>query len=211
MSPGQKRDLLVLGYDSTPGLHARPDLVLYPTSNEQVVSIMQTACEEGLPVTPRGSGTGLSGGSIPVRGGIVLCLNRMNRILEIDEANLTATCQAGVVTLDLFNAVAARGLFYPPDPGSQKISTLAGNVMEDAGGLRGLKYGVTRDYVMALQCVLPDGSLLTTGGKARQGCRRLRVQRPAGRFGRNPRGYHRGHGQADPAAADQAHVSGLLR
>ena len=161
-----EEDLLVLGYDSTPGLHARPDLVLYPTSNEQVASIMQTAREEGLPVTPRGSGTGLSGGSIPVRGGIVLCLNRMNRILEIDEANLTATCQAGVVTLDLFNAVAARGLFYPPDPGSQKISTLAGNVMEDAGGLRGLKYGVTRDYVMALQCVLPDGSLLTTGGKS---------------------------------------------
>ena len=90
----------------------------------------------------------------------------MNKILEIDEENLTATCQAGVVTLDLFNAVAAKGLFYPPDPGSQKISTLGGNVMEDAGGLRGLKYGVTRDYVMALKCVLPDGSLLSTGGKS---------------------------------------------
>jgi glycolate oxidase len=97
---------------------------------------------------------------------MVVCLNRMNRILEIDEENLTATAEAGVVTLDLFNAVAAKGLFYPPDPGSQKISTLGGNVMEDAGGLRGLKYGVTRNYVMALKCVLPDGSILTTGGKS---------------------------------------------
>jgi glycolate oxidase len=97
---------------------------------------------------------------------MVLCLTRMNRILEIDEENLTATCEAGVVTLDLFNAVAARGLFYPPDPGSQKISTLGGNVAENAGGLRGLKYGVTRDYVMALTGVLPDRSLIRTGGKS---------------------------------------------
>ncbi|MFO7577632.1 MAG: FAD-linked oxidase C-terminal domain-containing protein [Pelovirga sp.] len=161
-----REDLLVLGYDSTPGLHAMPDLVVYPTSTDQVVRIVEIARDHNLPLTPRGSGTGLSGGSIPINGGIVICLNKMNRILEIDEENLTATCQAGVITLDLFNAVAARGLFYPPDPGSQKISTLAGNVMEDAGGLRGLKYGVTRDYVMALTCVLADGSLITTGGKS---------------------------------------------
>jgi glycolate oxidase len=159
-------DLLVLGYDSTPGLHATPDLVVYPTNSEQVQIIMQIARDNSLPITPRGSGTGLSGGSIPINGGIVICLNKLNKILEIDEENLTATCQAGVITLDLFNAVAEKGLFYPPDPGSQKISTLAGNVMEDAGGLRGLKYGVTRDYVMALKGVLPDGSLLTTGGKS---------------------------------------------
>lgn len=162
----EQEDLLVLGYDSTPGLHATPDIVVYPTSSEQVQIALQLARENGLSITPRGSGTGLSGGSIPVNSGMVICLNRMNRILEIDEENLTATCQAGVVTLDLFNAVAEKGLFYPPDPGSQKISTLGGNVMEDAGGLRGLKYGVTRDYVMALKCVLPDGSLLTTGGKS---------------------------------------------
>jgi glycolate oxidase len=137
-------DLLVLGYDSTPGLHATPDLVVYPTDSEQVQSVMQIARDHKVPITPRGSGTGLSGGSIPVDGGIVICLNKMNKILEIDEENLTATCQAGVVTLDLFNAVAAKGLF----------------------GLRGLKYGVTRDYVMALKCVLPDGTLLSTGGKS---------------------------------------------
>ncbi|GAB6083319.1 FAD-linked oxidase C-terminal domain-containing protein [Desulfuromonas carbonis] len=162
----EKEDLLVLGYDSTPGVHHLPEVAVYPTSNEGVLAAMEIACREGLPIVPRGSGTGLSGGSVPVKGGMVICLNRMNRILEIDEENLTATCEAGVITLDLFNATAAKGLFYPPDPGSQKISTLGGNVMEDAGGLRGLKYGVTRDYVMALQCVLPDGSLLTTGGKS---------------------------------------------
>lgn len=162
----EPEDLLVLGYDSTPGLHAMPDVVIYPTTSEHVQTIVKIAREHKIPFTPRGSGTGLSGGSIPINGGIVICLNKMNKILEIDEENLTATCQAGVVTLDLFNAVAAKGLFYPPDPGSQKISTLAGNVMEDAGGLRGLKYGVTRDYVMALKCVLPDGTLLSTGGKS---------------------------------------------
>ena len=162
----EREDLLVLGYDSTPGLHSIPDLVIYPTGTEQVQAAVRIAAENRLPLTPRGSGTGLSGGSIPAQGGVVMCLNKMNRILEIDEENLTATCEAGVVTLDLFNAVAEKGLFYPPDPGSQKISTLAGNVMEDAGGLRGLKYGVTRDYVMALTAVLPDGSLLTTGGKS---------------------------------------------
>ncbi|MDO3378604.1 FAD-binding oxidoreductase [Geoalkalibacter halelectricus] len=162
----EKEDLLTLGYDSTPGVHHLPEVVVYPTSSEQVVAAMEIAEREGLPLTPRGSGTGLSGGSVPVKGGMVLCLTRMNRILEIDEENLTATAEAGVITLDLFNAVAAKGLFYPPDPGSQKISTLGGNVAENAGGLRGLKYGVTRDYVMALKGVLADRSLIATGGKS---------------------------------------------
>lgn len=162
----EPEDLLTLGYDSTPELSGTPDVAVYPTDLEGLVAAMEFARNEGLPITPRGSGTGLSGGSVPARGGMVLCLNRMNKIVEIDEANLTATVEPGVVTLDLFNAVAEKGLFYPPDPGSQKISTLGGNVMENAGGLRGLKYGVTRDYVMALQCVLPDGSIVNTGGKS---------------------------------------------
>ena len=110
-------DLLVLGYDSTPGLHAMPEVVVYPTNSEQVQAVVEIARDNNIPITPRGSGTGLSGGSIPINGGIVLCVNKMNKILEIDEENLTATCQAGVVTLDLFNAVAEKGLFYPPDPG----------------------------------------------------------------------------------------------
>ncbi len=162
----EAEDLLVLGYDATPGIHLRPDVVIYPTSTEQLQAALAVARDEGLPVTPRGSGTGLSGGSVPARGGMVVGLTRMNRILEIDEENLTATAQAGVVTLDLFNATAAKGLFYPPDPGSQKISTLGGNVAENAGGLRGLKYGVTRDYVMGLGVVLADGSFVRTGGKS---------------------------------------------
>ncbi|RLB73929.1 MAG: glycolate oxidase subunit GlcD [Deltaproteobacteria bacterium] len=161
----EKEDLLVLGYDATPGLHHAPDVVVYPTSTEGVQTALQIAREEGLPITPRGSGSGLSGGSIPVRGGMVICLNRMNKILEIDEENLTVTAEAGVITLDMANAVLKKGLYYPPDPASQKISTIGGNVMEDAGGLRCLKYGVTGDYVMALKCVLPDGSIITTGGK----------------------------------------------
>jgi glycolate oxidase len=162
----EREDLLLYGYDSTPGVHHIPDVAVFPTSTEQVRAAVEIARREGLPVVPRGSGTGLSGGSVPIKGGMVVCLARMNRVLEIDEANLTATAEAGVITLDLFGAVAARGLFYPPDPGSQKISTLGGNVAENAGGLRGLKYGVTRDYVMGLRCVLSDGSVVATGGKS---------------------------------------------
>jgi len=162
----EKEDLLTFGYDATPEIQLLPDVVVFPTESEQVVAIVNFAREEGLPIVPRGSGTGLSGGSVAAQGGIVLCLTRLNRILEIDEENLTATAQAGVVTLDFFNALSAKGLFYPPDPGSQKISTLGGNIAEDAGGLRGLKYGVTRDYVMALNGVLGDGLTFTTGGKS---------------------------------------------
>lgn len=162
----EAEDLLVLGYDATPGLYHAPDVVVYPTSTEAVQDALRIARNEGLPITPRGSGTGLSGGSIAAQGGMILCLNRMNKILQIDEENLTATAEAGVITMELATAVAAKGLFYPPDPASQKISTIGGNVMEDAGGLRCLKYGVTGDYVMALKCVLADGSVITTGGKS---------------------------------------------
>ncbi|PLX83767.1 MAG: glycolate oxidase subunit GlcD [Desulfuromonas sp.] len=162
----EKEDLLTFGYDATPQLHHLPDIVVFPTHTEQVAELVHFARDEGLPIVPRGSGTGLSGGSVAVNGGMVLCLTRLNRIREIDEENLTATAEAGVVTLDFFNAVAARGLFYPPDPGSQKVSTLGGNIAEDAGGLRGLKYGVTRDYVMALSGVFGDGTTFRTGGKS---------------------------------------------
>jgi glycolate oxidase len=162
----EPEDLLVLGYDATPGLYHAPDVVVYPTRTEAVQSALLIAREHKIPITPRGSGTGLSGGSIPAEGGMVLCLNRMNKIVEIDEENLTVTAEAGTITLDIANAVAEKKLFYPPDPASQKISTIGGNVMEDAGGLRCLKYGVTGDYVMALKCVLPDGTIITTGGKS---------------------------------------------
>ena len=161
----EKEDLLVYGYDSTPALQYLPDIAVFPRSEEDLLFAMTVANEEGMPIVPRGSGTGLSGGSIPIYGGMVIGLTRLNRILEIDEENLTATAQTGVITLDFFNAVAARGLFYPPDPGSQQVSTLGGNVAENAGGLRGLKYGVTRNYIMALRGVLADGTPFSTGGK----------------------------------------------
>ena len=161
----EKEDLLVYSYDATPEIQALPDVAVFPENMEGLQAALSVSREEGLPVTPRGAATGLSGGSIPVAGGMVLGLTRMNRILEIDEENLTATAEAGVITIDLFNAVAARGLFYPPDPGSQNVSTLGGNVAENAGGLRGLKYGVTRNYVMALNGLLYDGTEFRTGGK----------------------------------------------
>jgi glycolate oxidase len=161
----EREDLLVYGYDATPEIQGLPDVAVFPDSLEGLKAALAVSRDEGLSVTPRGAATGLSGGSTPIAGGMVLGLSRMNRILEIDEENLTATAEAGVITIDLFNAVAARGLFYPPDPGSQNVSTLGGNVAENAGGLRGLKYGVTRNYVMALNGLLYDGEEFQTGGK----------------------------------------------
>jgi glycolate oxidase len=155
----------VYGYDATPATSGFPDVAVFPENIEGLKAALTLSREQGLSVTPRGAATGLSGGSTPIEGGMVLGLTRMKRIIEIDEENLTATAEAGIITVDLFNAVAARGLFYPPDPGSQNVSTLGGNVAENAGGLRGLKYGVTRNYVMALSGLLADGTEFTTGGK----------------------------------------------
>ena len=162
----EPEDLLVYGYDATPETGgAFPDVAVLPHEHRRSQGRADRLPRRGLSVTPRGAGTGISGGSMPVASGMVLGLTRMNRIVEIDEENLTATAEAGVITVDLFNAVAARGLFYPPDPGSQNVSTLGGNIAENAGGLRGLKYGVTRNYVMALSGLLYDGTEFFTGGK----------------------------------------------
>jgi glycolate oxidase len=161
----EREDLLVYGYDATPELKGIPDVAVFPENLAGLEAAVEVARREGLAITLRGAATGLSGGSIPASGGMVLGLTRMNRILEIDEENLTATAEAGVITIDLFNAAAARGLFYPPDPGSQNVSTLGGNVAENAGGLRGLKYGVTRNYVMALSGLLYDGTEFVAGNK----------------------------------------------
>jgi glycolate oxidase len=127
---------------------------------------MAVACEHGIPVTPRGAATGRTGGSIPLKGGISMSLERMTKILELDVNNMMVWAEAGVRTIDLYNACAARGLFYPPDPASWKFSTIGGNVAENAGGMRAVKYGVTSNYVMGLEVVLADGSVLLTGGKA---------------------------------------------
>lgn len=161
-----RESLACYKYDSTPELERLPGAVALPGNDGEVSRIMHLCHGAGVPVIPRGSGTNLSGGSIAFSGGIVLQTSRMNRILEIDEENLTASVEPGVITSSLHREVEAKGLFYPPDPGSMNISTMGGNVAENSGGLRGLKYGVTSDYVMGLKTVLPGGELLSTGGKA---------------------------------------------
>ncbi|MGX1722852.1 glycolate oxidase subunit GlcD, partial [Bacillus haynesii] len=132
---------------------------------EEVSQIVKICNTHRIPIVPRGSGTNLCAGTCPTEGGIVLLFKHMNQILEIDEENLTITVQPGVITLDLIHAAEEKGLFYPPDPSSMKISTIGGNINENSGGLRGLKYGVTRDYVMALEIVLANGDIIRTGGK----------------------------------------------
>ncbi len=144
----------------------KPDLVVRPATTEEVSKIMAVAYEHAIPVTPRGAATGRTGGSIPLQGGISLSLERMMKIVELDVNNMMVWAEAGVRTIDLYNACAAKGLFYPPDPASWKFSTIGGNVAENAGGMRAVKYGVTSNYVMGLEVVLSDGTVLQTGGKA---------------------------------------------
>ncbi len=157
-------DLAVYSYDGTFEEH-RPDVVVLPTTTEQVSQIVLLAGRECIPVVTRGMGSGLTAASVPFSGGITLSMTRMNRILEIDPVNATAHVEAGVVTADLQIAVERLGLFYPPDPSSIKHSTIGGNIACNAGGPRCLKYGVTGDYVLGLTAVLADGRILRTGGK----------------------------------------------
>ena len=157
-------DLASYAYDGT-FQERRPALVVSPATTAEVVAVVKVAARERLPITARGMGSGLAGASIAGEGGLVLSLTRMNRILEIDQENMMATAQAGVITGDLQNAVAAVGLMYPPDPSSLKHSTLGGNAACGAGGPMCLKYGVTQDYVQALEVVLADGEVLRCGGK----------------------------------------------
>lgn len=159
-------DRALYAYDATPMLRQKPDAVLIPKSVEVIQHILALANETPFAVVPRGSGSGLSGGSVPVDNSVVLLFPPMNRILEIDEQNLTATVEPGVLTAVLQAEAEKRGLFYPPDPGSASISTLGGNVAENAGGLRGLKYGVTKNYVLALDVVLPTGEFVRLGNRA---------------------------------------------
>lgn len=156
---------LVYSYDATPQFQSLPGGVISPCNAKQVSDIVKVCNEHNIPIVPRGSGTNLCAGTCPTEGGLVLLFRHMNRILEIDEENLTVTVQPGVITLDMINEVEAKGLFYPPDPSSMKISTIGGNINENSGGLRGLKYGVTRDYVIALEIVLANGDIIRTGGK----------------------------------------------
>lgn len=158
-------ELHVYSYDATPLHQHLPDAAVLPHSTEEIAAIMKVCDRYDIKIVPRGSGTNLSAGTVPIEGGLVINTNRLNRVMEIDQANMTATFQPGVITADLHRQVESVGLFYPPDPGSMRISTLGGNVAECAGGMRGLKYGVTKDYVMGVEAVLPNGEIIRTGGK----------------------------------------------
>lgn len=143
----------------------QPDAVVLPANTQEVAAVVRLCAKDRVPIVPRGAGTGYTGGAVPTQGGIVISLERMNRILEIDEANLIAIVEPHVVTGDLQAAVEKVGLFYPPDPASLKESVIAGNVAECAGGPRAFKYGTTKPYVLGLEIVLPTGEIIRTGGK----------------------------------------------
>jgi glycolate oxidase len=141
------------------------DVVVFPGTTDDVAAVVRICAERRIPIVPRGGGTGYTGGSVPSHGGVVISLERMNRILEIDEANLLAVVEPNVITGDLQDAVEKVGLFYPPDPASLRQSVIGGNVAECAGGPRAFKYGTTKRYVLGLEAVLPTGEIIETGGK----------------------------------------------
>ncbi|MFH2220432.1 MAG: FAD-linked oxidase C-terminal domain-containing protein [Pseudomonadota bacterium] len=163
-----KEDLACYAYDATARTYL-PDAVVFPGNTEEVSAVLRLANDADFYVVPRGAGTGMTGGSLPVRGGVVLVMTRLNRIFEIDTHNLVAHAQPGVITGHLHEAVERKGLFYPPDPSSSDFSTLGGNLAECAGGPRAFKYGVTRDYVLGLEVVLPTGEIIKTGVQTAKG------------------------------------------
>jgi len=158
----QLEELVPYSYDASMNVH-RPDAAVWPETTEQVQALVQFANERRIPIIPRGAGTSLSGGVIPIKGGIIIDLSKMNKILEISIENRYARVEAGVVCDDLNRQLAKHGFVFPPDPASSTVSTIGGNVATNAGGIKGAKYGTTRDYVLGLQVVLPTGELMRTG------------------------------------------------
>lgn len=150
-------------HDETEDLRFPPEVVLKPSSPEEISSILSYCNERSIPVTPRGAGTGLSGGALPVFGGVILSSEKLNRILFIDERNHQVTVEPGVITQVLQDAVREKGLFYPPDPASKGSCFIGGNISENSGGPKAVKYGVVKDYVLNLEMVLPDGEIIWTG------------------------------------------------
>ncbi|NOY69860.1 MAG: FAD-binding protein [Deltaproteobacteria bacterium] len=171
-----KEDMACYAYDTTPDFKL-PDAVVFPKTAQEVSAILDLANQKRFFVTPRGAGTGMTGGSVPARGGVVLAMTRFDRILEIDIDNMVAIVQPGVITGRFQKAVEEKGLFYPPDPSSAAVSTLGGNAAECAGGPRAVKYGVTRDYVLGLEVVLPTGEIVKTGVKTAKGVAGLDLTR----------------------------------
>ncbi len=160
-----QEDLIPYSFDGTAALTGTPAAVAFATTTDEVSRVLRWANETHTPIVVRGSGTGLSGGTVPSKGSVVLCLSPFDRVLEMDRKNLTLLVEPGVTTQKIFEEADAVGLLYPPDPGSMKISTIGGNVANNSGGLRGLKYGVTKDYVMGFELVLPSGDVTWMGNK----------------------------------------------
>jgi glycolate dehydrogenase FAD-linked subunit len=163
-----REDLVCYGYDATAASHV-PDAVVFPASAQQVSQIMKVAAAFRTPVIPRGGGSGMTGGALAVNGGIVVVFSRMDQIVEIDQDNLVSRVQPGVITAQFQRQVQRQGLFYPPDPSSAGFSTMGGNLAECAGGPKAVKYGVTRDYVLGLEAVLPTGEIIKTGVRTAKG------------------------------------------
>jgi len=162
-------DLVLYGSDATNDPRSRPDAVAWPSTTDEVVGLVRLAREHRVPLIPRGAGSGLTGGALPVDGGIMVVMTRFDRIIEIDGENLVAEVEPGVFTSRLQAAAEKQGLFYPPDPASRDYSTLGGNVAENAGGTRAVKYGVTRDYVLGLTAVIGTGEIIRTGVRTAKG------------------------------------------
>ncbi len=160
----REEDLHCYSYDGTKKSYL-PDIIVFPECTEQVAQLMRLASSENIPVIPRGAGTGMTGGVVPINGGIILNTSKLNRIVEIDQANMIAIVEPGVITADLQREAAKHGLCYPPDPASLKYCTIGGNAGECAGGPSAVKYGVTKDYVMGLEVVLPSGEVIQTGAR----------------------------------------------
>jgi len=160
-----KESLKAYSYDGTTSWIHEPDVVLFPTSTQEISAIMKIANAEKIPVTPRGGGTNVSGGSVPIEGGIVMCFTKMNKIVKIDKENLTATVEPGVVLMDLTMALGREGLFFPPDPQSFLGATMGGIIAENAGGPACVKYGVTKQYILGLEVVLANGDIVNLGGR----------------------------------------------
>lgn len=167
-SSSHAEDLACYGFDAC-GIEETPSAVVWPETTEQVVQIMRFAHENGISVVPRGAGTGMSGGAVPLKDSVVLSMERMNRMLDLDKANLTVLAEPGIINGRLQRDVEDHGLFYPPDPSSMNFCTIGGNVAENAGGPRALKYGVTRDYVMGIEAVLPGGDIINVGVRTQKG------------------------------------------
>src|SRR5574340_858618 len=161
-------DILCYGFDAS-GLEASPCAVVWPQDVGDVIKVINYANEKGIPIIPRGAGTGMTGGAVPSNGAIILSMEKMNRIIEIDEKNLNVLVEPGVINGKLQRELQRHRLFYPPDPASMNFCTIGGNVAENSGGPRAVKYGVTKDYVLGLEAVLPDGRIITTGVKTAKG------------------------------------------